>query len=100
MPILHFLAWCVLASQCKMAAVFPANQVIVVGGGLAGMSAANQVVECGGPLWQDYSPFVPPPISIRHLRGQARVGMYVLAPKSSDFTHPILPMYTRVLLPQ
>eukprot|EP00971_Amphidinium_carterae_P001624 32576-Amphidinium_carterae.1 len=31
-----------------MAAVFPANQVIVVGGGLAGMSAANQVVECGG----------------------------------------------------
>jgi len=31
-----------------MAAVFPANQVIVVGGGLAGMSAANQAVECGG----------------------------------------------------
>jgi len=31
-----------------MAAVFPANQVIVIGGGLAGMSAANQVVECGG----------------------------------------------------
>jgi len=31
-----------------MAAVFPANQVIVVGGGLAGVSAANQVVECGG----------------------------------------------------
>ena len=31
-----------------MAAVFPANQVIVVGGGLAGMSAANQTVECGG----------------------------------------------------
>jgi flavocytochrome c len=31
-----------------MAAVFPANQVIVVGGGLAGMSAANQVVESGG----------------------------------------------------
>jgi flavocytochrome c len=31
-----------------MAAVFPANQVIVVGGGLAGTSAANQVVECGG----------------------------------------------------
>merc|ERR1712187_519810 len=27
---------------------FPANQVIVVGGGLAGMSAANQTVECGG----------------------------------------------------
>merc|ERR1712070_925039 len=32
----------------NMAAVFPANQVIVVGGGLAGMSAANQTVECGG----------------------------------------------------
>jgi len=31
-----------------MAAVFPASQVIVVGGGLAGMSAANQAVECGG----------------------------------------------------
>jgi len=31
-----------------MAAVFPANQVIVVGGGLAGMSAANTVVEMGG----------------------------------------------------
>mmetsp|Transcript_62601 Transcript_62601/g.164281 ORF Transcript_62601/g.164281 Transcript_62601/m.164281 type:complete len:507 (+) Transcript_62601:76-1596(+) len=31
-----------------MAKVFPANQVIVVGGGLGGMSAANQVVECGG----------------------------------------------------
>lgn len=31
-----------------MASVFPANQVIVVGGGLAGMSAANQTVECGG----------------------------------------------------
>jgi succinate dehydrogenase/fumarate reductase flavoprotein subunit len=31
-----------------MAAVFPANQTIVVGGGLAGMSAANQTVECGG----------------------------------------------------
>jgi len=31
-----------------MAQVFPANQAIVVGGGLAGMSAANQVVECGG----------------------------------------------------
>jgi len=31
-----------------MASVFPANQVIVVGGGLAGMSAANQAVECGG----------------------------------------------------
>jgi len=31
-----------------MAAVFPASQVIVVGGGLAGMSAANQTIECGG----------------------------------------------------
>eukprot|EP00420_Gonyaulax_spinifera_P031346 CAMPEP_0197877272 /NCGR_PEP_ID=MMETSP1439-20131203/6011_1 /TAXON_ID=66791 /ORGANISM="Gonyaulax spinifera, Strain CCMP409" /LENGTH=47 /DNA_ID= /DNA_START= /DNA_END= /DNA_ORIENTATION= len=31
-----------------MAMVFPANQAIVVGGGLAGMSAANSVVECGG----------------------------------------------------
>lgn len=31
-----------------MAAVFPANQIIVVGGGLAGVSAANQVVESGG----------------------------------------------------
>jgi flavocytochrome c len=30
-----------------MAAVFPANQVIVVGGGLGGMSAANTAVECG-----------------------------------------------------
>eukprot|EP01084_Bolivina_argentea_P163989 285189_1 len=31
-----------------MAMVFPANQAIVVGGGLAGMSAANTVLECGG----------------------------------------------------
>jgi len=31
-----------------MAAVFPANQVIVVGGGLAGVSAGNTVVENGG----------------------------------------------------
>ena len=31
-----------------MAMCFPANQTIVVGGGLAGMSAANQTVECGG----------------------------------------------------
>jgi len=31
-----------------MASVFPANQVIVVGGGLAGVSAGNTVVECGG----------------------------------------------------
>jgi len=31
-----------------MAQCFPANQVIVVGGGLAGMSAANQTIECGG----------------------------------------------------
>jgi len=41
-----------------MAAVFPANQVIVVGGGLAGMSAANQVVESGGKtLMLDKSSF-------------------------------------------
>jgi succinate dehydrogenase/fumarate reductase flavoprotein subunit len=31
-----------------MATCFPANQVIVVGGGLAGMSAANTVVEVAG----------------------------------------------------
>jgi len=31
-----------------MAMVFPAGQVIVVGGGLAGMSAANQTLEMGG----------------------------------------------------
>merc|ERR1719203_1577654 len=31
-----------------MAMVFPANQVIVVGGGLGGMSAANTVIEGGG----------------------------------------------------
>jgi len=30
------------------AMVFPGSQVIVVGGGLAGMSAANTVLECGG----------------------------------------------------
>merc|ERR1719439_284796 len=30
--------------------VFPANQAIVVGGGLAGMSAANTVLECGGKV--------------------------------------------------
>merc|ERR1719321_862045 len=30
--------------------VFPANQAIVVGGGLAGMSAANTAVECGGKV--------------------------------------------------
>jgi len=41
-----------------MAQVFPANQVIVVGGGLAGMSAANQAVECGGrALMLDKSSF-------------------------------------------
>jgi len=33
-----------------MAMVFPASQAIVVGGGLAGMSAANTVVECGGKV--------------------------------------------------
>lgn len=31
-----------------MAAVFPASHIIVVGGGLAGMAAANQVLELGG----------------------------------------------------
>lgn len=31
-----------------MAASFPTNQAIVVGGGLGGMSAANTVVENGG----------------------------------------------------
>jgi len=31
-----------------MAMVFPAGQIIVVGGGLAGMSAANQTLEMGG----------------------------------------------------
>jgi len=31
-----------------MAHVFPANQIIVVGGGLAGVSAANTVLESGG----------------------------------------------------
>jgi len=30
--------------------VFPASQAIVVGGGLAGMSAANTVLECGGKV--------------------------------------------------
>jgi len=33
-----------------MAMIFPANQAIVVGGGLAGMSAANTVLECGGKV--------------------------------------------------
>eukprot|EP00413_Alexandrium_margalefii_P020641 CAMPEP_0204534024 /NCGR_PEP_ID=MMETSP0661-20131031/12629_1 /ASSEMBLY_ACC=CAM_ASM_000606 /TAXON_ID=109239 /ORGANISM="Alexandrium margalefi, Strain AMGDE01CS-322" /LENGTH=507 /DNA_ID=CAMNT_0051540451 /DNA_START=68 /DNA_END=1591 /DNA_ORIENTATION=- len=33
-----------------MAMVFPANQAIVVGGGLAGMSAANTVLESGGKV--------------------------------------------------
>merc|ERR1719215_1268562 len=31
-----------------MAAVFPASQTIIVGGGLAGMSACNQTLELGG----------------------------------------------------
>ena len=31
-----------------MAAVFPASQAIVLGGGLAGVSAANTILECGG----------------------------------------------------
>ena len=34
--------------MCAMAASFPTNQAIVVGGGLGGMSAANTVVENGG----------------------------------------------------
>merc|ERR1712060_592331 len=38
------------ARRGAMATVFPSNQAIVVGGGLAGMSAANQVVECGGKV--------------------------------------------------
>eukprot|EP00421_Protoceratium_reticulatum_P017406 CAMPEP_0168382922 /NCGR_PEP_ID=MMETSP0228-20121227/13638_1 /TAXON_ID=133427 /ORGANISM="Protoceratium reticulatum, Strain CCCM 535 (=CCMP 1889)" /LENGTH=40 /DNA_ID= /DNA_START= /DNA_END= /DNA_ORIENTATION= len=33
-----------------MATVFPADQAIVVGGGLAGMSAANTVLENGGKV--------------------------------------------------
>jgi len=33
-----------------MAMVFPANQAIVVGGGLAGVSAANTALECGGKV--------------------------------------------------
>jgi flavocytochrome c len=33
-----------------MAAVFPASQAIVLGGGLAGVSAANTVLECGGKV--------------------------------------------------
>ena len=32
----------------SMAALFPASHVIVVGGGLAGMVAANQILERGG----------------------------------------------------
>ena len=40
----------VSVTSSAMAAVFPANQVIVVGGGLAGMSAANQVIENGGAV--------------------------------------------------
>ena len=39
---------CVSGLVNAMACVFPANQVIVVGGGLAGMSAANTVIELGG----------------------------------------------------
>merc|ERR1719331_22067 len=33
-----------------MATVFPTDQAIVVGGGLAGMSAANTVLENGGKV--------------------------------------------------
>merc|ERR1719165_15330 len=41
-----------------MAAVFPASQVIVLGGGLAGVSAANTVIEHGGrTILLDKSPF-------------------------------------------
>jgi len=41
-----------------MAAVFPANQAVVVGGGLSGFSAAHTVVEHGGKcLLLDKSPF-------------------------------------------
>jgi len=40
-----------------MAVVFPANRVLVVGGGLAGMSAANTAIECGSrSLLLDKSP--------------------------------------------
>jgi heterodisulfide reductase subunit A-like polyferredoxin len=40
------------------ACVFPANQAIVVGGGLAGFSAAHTIVEHGGKyLLLDKSPF-------------------------------------------
>ena len=41
-----------------MAAVFPASQAIVLGGGLAGVSAANTILECGGNVvLLDKSPF-------------------------------------------
>jgi succinate dehydrogenase/fumarate reductase flavoprotein subunit len=41
-----------------MANVFPANQAIVVGGGLSGFSAAHTVIEHGGKcLLIDKSPF-------------------------------------------
>merc|ERR1712019_252016 len=40
--------WHFISKLAKMAAVFPATQTIVVGGGLAGMSAANQTLEMGG----------------------------------------------------
>jgi succinate dehydrogenase/fumarate reductase flavoprotein subunit len=33
-----------------MANVFPASQAIVLGGGLAGVSAATTVLECGGKV--------------------------------------------------
>ena len=35
-------------SSHGMATVFPASQAIVVGGGLAGVSAANTILEHGG----------------------------------------------------
>ena len=57
----HFRSLDRFSGECRagtMAAVFPANQVIVVGGGLAGMSAANTVVENGGrTLMLDKSSF-------------------------------------------
>jgi flavocytochrome c len=50
------MAW--TASAASGACVFPAQQAIVVGGGLAGFSAAHTVVEHGGKcLLLDKSPF-------------------------------------------
>ena len=45
-------------AHSTMATVFPASQAIVVGGGLAGMTAANTVLECGGSVTLiDKSPY-------------------------------------------